>query len=140
LELWLGVGYDSQEIPVETVGMSLSSILSKSRELCQGQSQGAPIIFLDSPSQIFVSFCEGDHQLSISMIETHKKILYEAVNEAILSYRVAPLLSLFAENADAPFSSHLNDVFVEDSHEAVLGLNFGDWCSDIAEIVNGKFT
>jgi len=134
LELWY---YES----VESVGMSLSSLVCASRELSIGRNLGVPIIFLDSPSQIFLSynFLEGLRS-SKPIHQVPKKYLNDAVNEAVLSYRVSPPVNFCFENADASLSSpYILDVLIEDSHDALFGRNFREWCMDIAEIVNGKW-
>ena len=139
LELWY-LGFQSKEFAVESIDMCLSSLVSSTGELGRGQGLGTPIVFLDSPNQIYLNTFSVQSKKSLKPIpEFQQKRIYEAINEAVNSYRVPPPVDISFDIADAWLSSpHIVDSLIEDSHNALFRLNFKDWCSDIAEIVNGK--
>lgn len=141
LELWY-LDSQSTAISVESLDMSLSYLHSSTREVGNGQSLGTPIIFLDSPSQIFLNTCSVQSMnASKPMTEIQKKRISDALNEAVLSYRVAPPIEVSFDSADTWIASpYITDSLIEDSNEALCHLNFRDWCADIGEIVSGKST
>lgn len=145
LEVWT-IEKDTLKVISDGVSMNMKDIQNTAYNHMEGSNPKdnfVQVLFVDTPSNVIVCDCQILlHQKGLGIVEDLSTVLDAPKAESLNSYRVPPPLYSSFERKCNPASigafDRLKDAMIEDSLTSLTHQSFHDWCTTVAEILQGE--